>query len=160
MAQNVIALISDCDGTICPDTASLLVSELGLSPAEFWLEVSADVENGWDPPLAWLNRLIDKSRSGSVPPLTSDLIRQVGEKVDLFPGVSDFLTTPISTDASSHCCGVRWPAPDGSLSVIMLLLHLWMRKGKHFISRDGALAPSQRVDVRWVVRFEGSGGRT
>ncbi len=92
MAQNVIALISDCDGTICPDTASLLVSELGLSPAEFWLEVSADVENGWDPPLAWLNRLIDKSRSGSVPPLTSDLIRQVGEKVDLFPGVSDFLT--------------------------------------------------------------------
>ena len=91
MAQNVIALISDCDGTICPDTASRLVSELGLSPADFWAEVAADVENGWDPPLAWLNRLIDQSRSGVIAPLTSDLMRRVGEKVELFPGVADFL---------------------------------------------------------------------
>ena len=92
MAQNVIALVSDCDGTICPDTASLLVSQLGLSPASFWSEVGADVEDGWDPPLAWLNRLITQSRSGAIPPLTRDLMRRVGEDVELFPGVGDFLS--------------------------------------------------------------------
>ena len=91
MAQNVIALISDCDGTICPDTASLLVSELGLSPASFWSEVGSDVEDGWDPPLAWLNRLITLSRSGAIPPLTRELMHSVGEKVELFSGVGDFL---------------------------------------------------------------------
>ena len=52
MAQNVIAVICDCDGTLCPDTASRLVSELGLDPQGFWREVAGLVEGGWDPPLA------------------------------------------------------------------------------------------------------------
>ena len=30
MAQDVIAIICDCDGTLCPDTTNQLVSGLGI----------------------------------------------------------------------------------------------------------------------------------
>jgi hypothetical protein len=49
------------------------------------------VEEGWDPPLAWLNRLVVASRSGEIPPLTRELVRRVGESVELYAGVEDFL---------------------------------------------------------------------
>jgi len=91
MAQNVIALISDCDGTICPDTATLLVKDLGLDPVSFWRTVNGDVENGWDPPLAWLSRLVGASLSGEIPPLTRERLQRVGSTVELYPGVADFL---------------------------------------------------------------------
>jgi hypothetical protein len=91
VAQNVIALISDCDGTICPDTATILVKELGLEPVSFWRDVNLDVQRGWDPPLAWLNHLITLARRGAIPPLTVDLLRRVGEAIELYPGVIDFV---------------------------------------------------------------------
>lgn len=91
MAQNVIALISDCDGTICPDTATLLVRELGLEPVSFWREVNLDVQQGWDPPIAWLHHLLERSRRGEIPPLTREFIQRVGESVELYPGVADFV---------------------------------------------------------------------
>ena len=31
MAQEVIAIICDCDGTLCPDTTDKLMRELGLA---------------------------------------------------------------------------------------------------------------------------------
>ena len=91
MAQNVIALISDCDGTICPDTATILVRELGLEPVSFWREVTLDVERGWDPPLAWLNHLITLSRAGKISPLTHELMQRVGASIEVYPGVADFV---------------------------------------------------------------------
>src|SRR5688572_30105374 len=91
MAQNVIALISDCDGTICPDTATILVRDLGLEPVTFWREVNLDVERGWDPPLAWLNHLITLSRAGKIAPLTHELMQRVGASIELYPGVADFV---------------------------------------------------------------------
>ena len=90
MAQDVSAIVSDCDGTICADTAPILVRELGLEPGEFWRSVGHDVEEGWDPPLAWLNRLVTASRSGDIPPLTRELVQRVGASVELYPGVEDF----------------------------------------------------------------------
>jgi hypothetical protein len=91
LAQNVIALISDCDGTICPDTATILVKELGLEAVAFWRDVNLDVQRGWDPPLAWLNHLITLARRGTIPPLTRELMRRVGESIQLYPGVIDFV---------------------------------------------------------------------
>jgi hypothetical protein len=44
MTKNVIAIVSDWDGSLCPDTATLLVKDLGLDPAPFWPEVANDVE--------------------------------------------------------------------------------------------------------------------
>lgn len=91
MAQNVIALISDCDGTICPDTATLLIQDMGLEPVSFWKEVNLDVQRGWDPPLAWLNYLLVKSREGKIPPLTRERLDRVGAAIELYPGVEDFI---------------------------------------------------------------------
>jgi hypothetical protein len=91
MPQNVIALVCDCDGTLCPDTASLLVKDLGLDPASFWPEVARDVERGWDPPLAWLSRLVTGSRKGEVPAVSRERLKRVGESVELYPGVDDFV---------------------------------------------------------------------
>ena len=59
MAQDVIAIICDCDGTLCPDTSDRLVRELGIDSEDFWKrQVSALVEDGWDPPLAYLQQLL------------------------------------------------------------------------------------------------------
>ena len=91
MAQNVIAIVSDCDGTLCPDTATLLVRDLGLEPASFWPEVARDVEGGWDPPLAWLSRLITASRNGEIPGISRERLRRAGESVEIYPGVDDFV---------------------------------------------------------------------
>ena len=91
MSQNVIAIICDCDGTLCPDTTDLLVSELGLRPKEFWHEVSELVENGWDPPLAYLNRLLALARSGEIEPVTRDKLRRVAKAVQFYPGALEFV---------------------------------------------------------------------
>ena len=91
MTQNVIAIICDCDGTLCPDTTDLLVSELGLGPKEFWQEVSELVENGWDPPLAYLNRLLALARSGEIEPVTRDKLRHVAKAVQFYPGALEFV---------------------------------------------------------------------
>ena len=91
MAQNVIAVICDCDGTLCPDTASRLVSELGLDPQRFWREVAGLVEGGWDPPLAWLNRLLDLARSGQIKPITREKLQDIGRSMQCYAGTSDFV---------------------------------------------------------------------
>ena len=53
MAQDVIAIICDCDGTLCPDTTNQLVKELGVDPEHFWnRDVDRLVADGWDHTLA------------------------------------------------------------------------------------------------------------
>ena len=91
MAQNVIAIICDCDGTLCPDTTHKLVWELGLAPEEFWADVSGLVEDGWDPPLAYLNELLSLARSGDVGPITREALRAVAGTIEFYPGALDFV---------------------------------------------------------------------
>ena len=91
MAKNVIAIICDCDGTLCPDTTRKLVSDLGLDPKEFWNEVSGLVEDGWDPPLAYLNKLLDLARLGKIEPITRAKLENVATTVQFYPGALDFV---------------------------------------------------------------------
>ena len=91
MAKNVIAIICDCDGTLCPDTTRKLVSDLGLDQKEFWNEVSGLVEDGWDPPLAYLNKFLELARSGKIEPVTRDKLRNVASTVQFYPGALDFV---------------------------------------------------------------------
>ena len=88
--QNIIAIICDCDGTLCPDTTEGLVRKLGCDPKKFWNTVYQCVQKGWDPPLAYLNKLIALSKVVKTP-LTLDLLREVAEEVDFFPGALDFV---------------------------------------------------------------------
>ena len=86
MDQNVIAIICDCDGTLCPDTTTKLVRDLGIDPTDFWEnQVNPMVEDGWDPPLAYLERLMQ------VPGLTKSALRKTGDGVEFFPGALDFV---------------------------------------------------------------------
>ena len=93
MAQDVIAIICDCDGTLCPDTSDRLVRELGLNSDEFWKRrVNALVEEGWDPPLAYLNQLLAAAGETGEGALTMDLLNRVGVGIEFYPGALDFVT--------------------------------------------------------------------
>ena len=93
MAQDVIAIICDCDGTLCPDTSDRLVRELGLDSEDFWKrQVAALVEDGWDPPLAYLNQLLVACRKLDAGGLTIERLGHVGAGVDFYPGALDFVS--------------------------------------------------------------------
>lgn len=64
--QNVIALVSDLDDTLIPDTSNQLVVSRGLDSAKFWGEtVRAKVVNGWDPSLAYLTQIAEMAGEGN-----------------------------------------------------------------------------------------------
>ena len=92
MAQDVIAIICDCDGTLCPDTTDKLVRELGLDSAQFWgTDVDDLVADGWDHTLAYLNNLLESTRDRLIDPLTLSRLRNVGRDVEFYPGALDFI---------------------------------------------------------------------
>jgi len=89
--QNTIAIICDCDGTLCPDTTGLLVSRIGGRPSDFWHDVYEAVGEGWDPPIAYMTKLLELARSNSIGCITLDILKEVGQSVNFFPGVLDFV---------------------------------------------------------------------
>ena len=92
MAQDVIAIICDCDGTLCPDTTNQLVSGLGINTEEFWnRDVDALVGDGWDHTLAYLNKLLDVTRDRLTDPLSRSKMEDVGQQVEFYPGALDFV---------------------------------------------------------------------
>ncbi len=92
MAQDVIAIICDCDGTLCPDTTNQLVSGLGVNTEEFWnRDVDALVGDGWDHTLAYLNKLLDVTRDRLIDPLSMSKMEDVGRQVEFYPGALDFV---------------------------------------------------------------------
>ncbi len=92
MAQDVIAIICDCDGTLCPDTTNQLVKELGVDPEQFWnRDVDRLVGDGWDHTLAYLNQLLDVTRDRLIDPLTRSKLEGIGRRVEFYPGALDFI---------------------------------------------------------------------
>lgn len=93
MAQDIIAIICDCDGTLCPDTSDKLVRDLGIDSEDFWKKrVGPLVEDGWDPPLAYLNQLLVAGRETGEGGLTLDRLNRVGAGVEFYPGALDFVS--------------------------------------------------------------------
>ena len=86
--QNIIALIFDCDDTLCEDTTTFLLKELGIDPEKFWQSVNLMVRRGWDPPLACMRKLLLMSKSGQIE-LTKATLRETGSKLSFFPGIPD-----------------------------------------------------------------------
>jgi len=85
--QNVIAVIFDCDDTLCLDTITFLLQSYGIDPKLFWREVAEEVSAGWDPPLAYMYKVIDLVSLGSMPDLTNEKLRQIGSQIRFFPGI-------------------------------------------------------------------------
>ncbi len=92
MSQETIAIICDCDGTLCPDTTHKLVGDLGIDLADFWnRRVDPMVRDGWDPPLAYLNKLLEVAGDKDAEGLTKSALHQSGAGVEFFPGALDFV---------------------------------------------------------------------
>ena len=85
--QNVIAVMFDCDDTLCPDTITFLLQRYGIDPKPFWEEVAEQVSARWDQPLTYMYKVIDLVISGRMPDLTNEKLRQIGAQIRFFPGI-------------------------------------------------------------------------
>lgn len=91
MAESVIAIIFDCDDTLCPDSISFMLEKCGIDPVEFWKEIDTRVRAGWDPPQAYMSRILEYVQEGKITNLTRRKLRQMGKELSLFPGLPEIL---------------------------------------------------------------------
>ena len=89
-----MAVIFDFDDTLLPDSTSALLSAHGIDPGQFWSgDAQRLVEQGYDPPLAYLNLLLDEVRpGGKLAGLTNDQLGVFGRSLDStwFEGMPEF----------------------------------------------------------------------
>lgn len=90
---NIVAIICDFDDTLGDDTTNLFLKEkLGMDENgidNFWnKEVKKLVTKGWDPPLAYIDRVLTHLKKSKLKVTNQDL-RNLGKKVHLFLGVPD-----------------------------------------------------------------------
>ena len=87
----VIAVVFDFDDTLVPDATTALLASRGIDVDEFWSAVVPPlVEEGYDPPLAYLRAMLD--RIGADLPLgllSNRDLHEFGESLDseFFPGL-------------------------------------------------------------------------
>jgi 2-hydroxy-3-keto-5-methylthiopentenyl-1-phosphate phosphatase len=86
MNEAVIAIIFDFDETLGPDTISYFLTANNISPRSFWERVDEMVEQGWDPPLAYMKLLLDFAAEEKID-LTQKALRKLGKKLPLFSGL-------------------------------------------------------------------------
>jgi phosphoserine phosphatase len=90
----VLAVIFDFDDTLLPDSTSALLAANSIDPAQFWSgQVKALVDEGYDPPLAYLNLLLREVRPGQpLAGLSNQRLRAFGRSLDgtWFPGLPQF----------------------------------------------------------------------
>jgi hypothetical protein len=85
---DTIAIIMDCDGTLCGDTTEFLLENLGIEPKKFWGECK-QLGLGWDPPIRWMYRLLQLSKRGEIR-LTRSRIEEIGKKIEFYQGIPRF----------------------------------------------------------------------
>lgn len=86
MAQSVIGIVFDFDDTLGPDTISLFLQKQKVKPDVFWQEVNEMVKEGWDPPLAYMHRMVSLSQQGKLD-VSIEKLRKIGKEIKLFPGL-------------------------------------------------------------------------
>ena len=88
-SQNIIAVIMDCDDTLCDDTTDFVLERLGISPyKDFWPRVTPKIERGWDPPLAYMDEFIKITKERGLN-ITKDKMQSIGEKIQFYKGVPE-----------------------------------------------------------------------
>ena len=88
MAQNTIAVISDCDDTLAPDTTGQLLTHFGLDPDDIYRSAAELVKEGWDPTIAYMQRMIAlASDDGPLAGLTLTEMQNVGRTLQFHEGV-------------------------------------------------------------------------
>ncbi|NKB37180.1 MAG: haloacid dehalogenase-like hydrolase [Gammaproteobacteria bacterium] len=88
--QENIAVVFDFDDTLAPDSTSGFLAECGLDVPRFWQdEVHPLLADNWDPVPAYLYKMIEKSGSGEIEPITRQALMNWGSRLPLFPGAED-----------------------------------------------------------------------
>lgn len=86
MNESVIAIVFDFDGTLGTDTILELLAAHNINARSFWSTVDARVEEGWDPPLAYMQLLAQQAQEGKLD-LSKKNLQAIGKKLKLFPGL-------------------------------------------------------------------------
>lgn len=88
--QENIAVVFDFDDTLAPDSTSGLLAECGIDVPRFWQEeVQPLLEDNWDPVPAYLYKMIEKSQSGEIAPITRKRLVEWGSRLPLYEGAKD-----------------------------------------------------------------------
>ena len=91
--HEIIAIIFDFDDTLAPDSTSGYLAQCGVDVPRFWKEeVKALTETRsapeeWDPVPAYLYKMIEKSSTGQIEPITRESLAGWGRRLPLYPGV-------------------------------------------------------------------------
>jgi hypothetical protein len=82
--RDIVALIFDLDDTLLPDSTTKLLKDHGIDASAFWeTKTNSLVQQGYDPPAAWLNLLIQNIGVGKpLGELTNAGLRKFGESLD------------------------------------------------------------------------------
>ena len=112
MAQTTITIIADCDDTLAPDTTGQLLELCGVDSKDFFRNESAPlVRAGWDPSLAYMQRMIELAKDdGPLAFLTQSKIRDLASQLEFFPGVPecfDHIKQEVEQDPSFRAAGIR-----------------------------------------------------
>ena len=89
--QNTIAIICDCDDTLAPDTTNFLLEENGIKSDSFWKEINKLIKDGWDPPLAWMTKIVELMNEGKIKQNSYEELAKLGKKIKPFDGVPSFI---------------------------------------------------------------------
>jgi hypothetical protein len=86
---STIAIVSDCDDTLAPDTTAQLLEHFGVPARKFYAEQSSRlVVEGFDPALAYMNAMLELARDGGpLATLTRETMAQFARQLTFFPGV-------------------------------------------------------------------------
>lgn len=94
ISKEIVALVLDFDDTLLPDSTSLLLKSRGVDPVRFWQQQAAAlIQEGYDPPAAWLNLLLkDVGEGRPMGRLTNQDLRAFGSTLDgsFYPGIPAF----------------------------------------------------------------------
>jgi len=85
--EPVIAVLMDCDDTLCDDSTDFLLSQLGIDPArEFWPRVTPKITAGWDAPLAYSTELVKITQERKID-FTKSTLGRIGSQLKFYKGV-------------------------------------------------------------------------
>ena len=96
--HEIIAIIFDFDDTLAPDSTSGYLERCGVDVPRFWQEEvrpmmeTESASEEWDPVPAYLYKMIEKSASGGIEPITRDSLVNWGRELPLYPGVETIFT--------------------------------------------------------------------
>ena len=79
--HNTIAIICDCDATLAPDTTNFLLEENNVDLDNFWEDIDKNfVQKGWDPPQAYLHKILGLMKSGEIKQNNPDKMEKLAKK--------------------------------------------------------------------------------